>query len=107
VAQTIADSLLPQSDSFAKMDWAGMPFDALKNLEPLHLGHAVNEWKNPANVPKGEFRAIVKKDRYGEETRFIGQDSFVKHCRLHRPGRRVASFRTEQGPVSASGLFLR
>jgi hypothetical protein len=92
VARTIADSLLPQSHSFAKMDWADMPFDAFKNLEPMHLNHAVVEFQNPQNVPAGTFRAIVKKDRYGEETRFIGQESFVRHCGLHRPGRRVIGF---------------
>jgi hypothetical protein len=102
-AQTIADSALPQIHSYAKMDWEGMPFDVFKNLEPQLYQHAVTEYRNPANVPKGEFRAIVKKDSYGEVTNFIGQESFIKYCGLARPGRRVARFRT---PTDSTGQSI-
>jgi hypothetical protein len=36
---------------------------------------------------------------------FYGQESFVKE--FTRPGRRVVSFNTSNGPVDASGRFLR
>jgi hypothetical protein len=106
VAQTIADSLLPQSHSFAKMDWLNMPFDVYKNFEPQHLTHAITEYQNPLNVPRGEMREIKKRLPNGQEViEFVGQDNFCRF--LNRPGRRVVSFRTDQGPVSASGMFLR
>jgi hypothetical protein len=46
---------------------------------------------NPATVPRGEMREIVKTDANGLKVRhFIGQDCFVKQ--MGRPGRRVKSF---------------
>src|SRR5215471_15565889 len=61
---------------------------------------------NPLTVPKGEIREVVKTDVNGLKVRhFIGQDSFVKF--MGRPGRRVVSFRTDQGYVDASGRGLR
>jgi hypothetical protein len=105
-AQIIADSTLPQTDSYAKMDWEGMPFDVFKNFEPQLYQHAVVEYQNPQNVPKGEMRAIKRRLPNGQDTtEFIGQDSFCKF--MGRPGRRVASFRTDQGPIGANGMFLR
>jgi hypothetical protein len=107
VAQTIADSLLPQTHSFAKMDWRDMPFDAYKNLEPQHLTHAVTEWQNPLNVPRGEFRTITRKLPNGQEcTEYIGQDSFCKF--MTRPGRRVLGFRDDSGHyVNTNGRVIR
>ena len=105
-AQTFADSLLPQSHSFAKMPWLTMDFDVYKNFEGQLLQHAVVEYLNPLNVPKGEMREIKKRLPNGQEViEFVGQDNFCRF--LNRPGRRVVSFRTDQGPVSASGMFLR
>jgi hypothetical protein len=106
VAQVIADSLLPSGHSFAKMDWVDMPFDAFKNLEPMHLTHAVTEYQNPANVTPGTFREIKKHLPNGQEcVTFVGPESFVKQ--LGRPGRRVVGFRTDQGYMNTNGQFLR
>ena len=83
-----------------------MDFDVYKNFEGQLLQHAVVEYLNPLNVPKGEMREIKKRLPNGQEViEFVGQDNFCRF--LNRPGRRVVSFRTDQGPVSASGMFLR
>ena len=105
-AQVIADSALPQTQSFARMPWATMDFDIFKTFEPELYQHAVVEYRNPQNVPKGEMREIRKRLPNGQDViEFVGQDNF---CRLMgRPGRRVASFWTEQGPVGADGRYLR
>ena len=61
---------------------------------------------NPLTVPRGEIREVVKTDVNGLKVRhFIGQDHFTKF--MMRPGRRVISFRTDQGYVDASGRGLR
>jgi hypothetical protein len=107
--QTFADSLLPQSHTFAQMPWTDkerMPYDVLKNFEPQLLQHCVTEYQNPANVPYGTLREITKTTTNGAKTiTFVGQDCFVKF--MGRPGRRVTSFRTDQGYVDASGRGLR
>ena len=46
---------------------------------------------NPANVPPGEYRRVVKIDQNGmKQVDFIGQRHFVHE--FTRPGRRVVSF---------------
>jgi hypothetical protein len=88
------------------MDWLNMPFDVYKNFEPQLLDHCITEYQNPANVPKGTFREIKKLMPNGQEYHeFVGQDNFCKF--MGRPGRRVTSFRTDQGFVDATGRALR
>jgi hypothetical protein len=80
------------------MSWKDLNrcFSWLAGLKPL----------NPLTVPKGEIREVVKTDANGLKVRhFIGQESFVKQ--MGRPGRRVVSFRTDQGYVDASRRGLR
>jgi hypothetical protein len=104
--QVIADSFLPQSHQYAKMDYRNLDFDVFKNFEPQLLQHAVVEYQNPANVPAGTLREIKKQMPNGQiQIHFIGQECFVKQ--YGRPGRRVASFRTDQGFVDATGRALR
>jgi hypothetical protein len=80
---------------------------AFNNFEKDMLQSCRTEANNPAHVPPGELRKIEERDPYGavRSIRFIGQEHFVKQ--MGRPGRRVLSFNTSNGPVSASGQFLR
>ena len=79
---------------------------ALKIFEPQVLKACVKEYQNPNNVPLGELRKIERKDGFGNtKIEFVGRESFVKA--MGRPGRRVVSFRTDQGYVDASGRGLR
>jgi hypothetical protein len=59
------------------------------------------------SAPTGEIREIKEYDQTGtlRSSKFIGQNCFVKA--MGRPGRRVLSFNTSNGPVDASGRFLR
>jgi hypothetical protein len=121
--QIFADSLLPQRNEYAKIDYTDkdkVPFGAFKNFESKVLEACQTEAVNPANVPKGELKKIdVINNQTGrvEKHMWIGQDHFIKlpnfGCQIqmkggHRPGRRVTSFWTGTGPpLAASGGFLR
>jgi hypothetical protein len=107
VLRTIKRTFLPQSHQYYKVQMRNLPPDALQGFEPLVLKAAVEEANNPQNVPVGELRKIERFDETGR-TRcidWIGRESFVRA--MGRPGRKVVSFNTPQGPVSASGMFLR
>lgn len=86
---------------------SSLPDDALRNLVPQLVAAVKQEALNPANVPFGEFKAIQEFDNYGarRSLKFIGQNHFTKF--MGRPGRKVVSFNTPQGPVDASGRYLR
>jgi hypothetical protein len=58
-------------------------------------------------VPLGEMREVATVDPKNglKIISFYGQEHFTKQ--MNRPGRRVISFNTSNGPVSASGSFLR
>jgi hypothetical protein len=105
--QYFADHLLPQRHELAKMNYLDMPYDILRTFEPQVLKACVDEYQNPNNVPRGELRKIERRDGYGHVRAidFIGRESFVKA--MGRPGRRVVSFRTDNGFVDASGRGLR
>ena len=83
--------------------------DALQPIENQVLNAVVVEAYNPKNVPIGELRKVEKLDDYGKltEINWIGQESFIKLLPDYRPGRRVTSFRTEQGYLDATGRPLR
>jgi hypothetical protein len=105
--RTIKRTFLPESHEFYRIQMRGLPADILPGIEPQVLSAAVTEANNPAHVPPGELRKIERLDEYGKLKciDWIGQESFVKQ--MMRPGRRVLSFRTDQGAVDASGRFLR
>jgi hypothetical protein len=100
-------TFLPPAHDLYKVNYRGLQSDALAVFEPQLLAACVIEANNPAHVPPGELRKIEWRDAYGKVivTDWIGQESFVKN--MGRPGRRVVSFNTSNGPVSGSGLFLR
>ena len=97
---------IPQNHELAKIDPYKLPAETLDIFEPKIINAAITELTNPTTVPPGELRQVDKFDRLGRvcEHNFYGE-SFVKQ--MGRPGRRVTSFRTEQGFWDASGRPLR
>jgi hypothetical protein len=106
--RTIKRTFLPKNHQVYKMNMRGLPADLLRPTWDNLLKPAIQiEAFNPATVPKGELREIKRKMPNGQvQHHFIGQDCFVKF--MGRPGRRVTSFWTGEGPpLGASGQFLR
>ena len=99
-------TFIPQTHDLYKVQMRQLPDDVLAGFEQMLLPACRVEAFNPATVPRGEIREIVRVDQNGLKVRhFIGQESFVRG--MMRPGRRVVSFRTDQGFVDASGRGLR
>ena len=100
-------TFLPPAHELYQVQYRGLRADALRALEPQLLAAVVVEANNPATVEPGHFRRIPEHDQYGHVTsfKFIGPESFV--VGMGRPGRRVVSFRTDQGFVDATGRALR
>src|SRR5215813_8589760 len=100
-------TFLPQNHDLYQVQFRQLESDALQELEPQLLNACVVEAYNPQHVPVGELRKIEELDEYGKlkTIKWIGPESFVKA--MGRPGRRVVSFRTDQGYVDASGRGLR
>jgi hypothetical protein len=98
--------LLPETHQLRKVQYRRLDDAILSAFEP-DLYRAVRaEARNPNTVPRGEYRRVVKIDSNGMKmVEWIGQESFIKE--FTRPGRRVTSFRTDQGFVDASGRPLR
>ena len=99
-------TFIPPTHDLYKVQMRALPADVLSGFEDMLLPACKVEAFNPLTVPKGEIREVVKTDVNGLKVRhFIGQDHFTKF--MGRPGRRVVSFRTDQGYVDASGRGLR
>jgi hypothetical protein len=97
---------LPEAHELRQVQYRRLDDTTLSVFEP-QLYHAVHtEARNPNTVPPGQFRRVVNLDANGMKTvEFIGPQSFVHD--FTRPGRRVTSFRTDQGFIDASGRPLR
>ena len=84
---------LPPAHESYKVNYRGLVDDpkTLGILERKLLADCLVEAKNPAHVPKGQFREFVVTGPDGLKIhKFIGQESFVKG--MGRPCRRVTSF---------------
>src|SRR5262249_48210744 len=105
--RTINQTFLPQTHPLYKVQMRALKADALGALEPQVLQAAVVEANNPCHVAPGELRKVEELDDYGKlkTIRWVGRESFVRA--MGGPGRRVISFRTDQGFVDASGRGLR
>ena len=102
----LKQTFIPTTHDLYKVQMRGLPDDVLAGFEQMLLPACRTEAFNPATVPLGEIREVVKTDASGLKVRnFIGQESFVKQ--MMRPGRRVVSFRTDHGYVDAGGRALR
>ena len=98
--------LLPADHQLRKVQFRRMDDYVLGNFEPQLYKAVRDAAHDPSTVPPGEFRKVIETDQGGTRfTKWIGQESFVKA--MGRPGRRVVSFRTDQGFVDASGRGLR
>jgi len=96
--------LTPDQDLY-KVDYRRLVseghLDVFNNFERQLIPACREGAFNPLTVPKGDIRAIPKRDGFTgtiSEIVHIGQDSFVKF--MGRPGRRVQAFRT---PTDHSG----
>ena len=102
----LKQTFIPTNHDLYKVQMRSLPDDVLAGFEQMLLPACKTEAFNPMTVPNGEIREVVKVDANGLKVRnFIGQDHFTKF--MGRPGRRVVSFRTDQGYVDASGRGLR
>jgi hypothetical protein len=105
--RAVKRTYLPQDHELYGVQCRALPADALAILEPQILKAAVTECNNPAHVPSGEIRKVERLDETGRVRciDWIGQEHFTKQ--MTQPGRRVVSFRTNQGAVNSNGHFLR
>jgi hypothetical protein len=98
--------LLPGNHGLRQVQYRGLDDATLSVFEPQLYRAVRAEAHNPNTVPRGEYRRIVKIDSNGMKmVEWVGQESFIKE--FTRPGRRVTSFRTDQGFVDAGGRPLR
>jgi hypothetical protein len=100
-------TFLPRNHPLYEVQFRQLRADALQVLEPQLLKAVVTEANNPCHVPAGELKKVERLDQYGQVKTidWVGPESFVRG--MMRPGRRVVSFRTDQGYVDASGRGLR
>jgi hypothetical protein len=102
----LAKKQLPPDHAMRKVQYRRLDSDVFDNFEPQLLQAVRQAAYDPATVPPGEFRVVPQIDSNGMKINtFIGPESFVKA--MGRPGRRVVSFNTSNGPMDASGRFLR
>ena len=98
--------LLPDDHELRNIQVRRMPSDALDVFDGQLCQACRQEAYNPNTVAPGDFRIVPEVDSNGMKmNRFVGPESFVKQ--MGRPGRRVVSFNTSNGPMDASGRFLR
>jgi hypothetical protein len=100
-------TFLPQNHPLYEVQYRDLKADALGIFEPQLLNACVIEANNPQHIPAGELRKIEEFDEYGKvkSIKWVGQEHFTRQ--MMRPGRRVVSFRTDNGYVDASGRGLR
>jgi hypothetical protein len=101
--------LLPDDHELRNIQVRRMPSDALEVFDPQLCDACRKEAYNPATVAPGEFRIVPEVAADGMKViKFIGPESFVKA--MTRPGRRVLSFNTPNGPmkcVNGGTSFIR
>jgi hypothetical protein len=97
---------LPDEHELRQVQYRRLDDTTLSAFEPQLYRAVHDEARNPASVPAGQFRRVVKLDANGLKTvEYVGQESFVKQ--FTRPGRRVTSFRTDHGYLDSRGRPLR
>ena len=101
--------LLPDDHELRNIQVRRMPADALEVFDPQLCQACRQEAYNPNTVPPGQFRIVPELDSNGLKINtFVGPESFVKQ--MTRPGRRVLSFNTTNGPmkcVAGGTTFFR
>jgi hypothetical protein len=91
----LATHLKPYSTVWKQVKFSQLPDEAFTIAEAQVYSDAAVAASNPVDLNDGELREVSRTDpRTGLKTIvFYGRDSFVKG--MGRPGRRVASFRTQ------------
>jgi hypothetical protein len=102
-----AKKYLPEDHELRKLQYRRMPNDVFQQFEPQLLKAVRDAAHDPDTVPLGQMRRVVEVDSNTgmKIVKWIGRESFVKD--MTRAGRRVLSFRTDQGFFDASGRALR
>jgi hypothetical protein len=102
----LAKKRLPEDHELRTFQVKHIPLDVLETVEPQIFRACRDSAHRPDSVPPGQMRRVEQTDQNGLKiVSWIGAESFVKE--LGRPGRRVVSFRIDQGFVDASGRALR
>ena len=98
--------LLPDGHELGSVPIRQLQPDALAVMEKQILAAASDSAFRPDAVPHGQIERRVQVDENGQKiVHWLGTESFVRE--LGRPGRKVTSFRTDQGYVGADGRPLR
>src|SRR6516225_11086200 len=101
----MAKKRLPEDHELHKVQVRRCPLDALTIFEPQIYAACKEAGTRPDSVAPGEERihTHINQQNGHKELTFLRRDSFINDFKA--PVRRVASFRTPQGPVDASGRF--
>jgi hypothetical protein len=102
-----AKNLLPEGHELRKIQIRQLRSDALDVFQQQILKACKEAAYDKTSVPvDAPLRRVEHTDGNGMKVvDFIGQRSFIHD--FNRQGRRVVSFRTDQGYVNASGFALR
>ena len=102
-----AKNLLPEGHELRKIQIRQLRSDALDVFQQQILKACKEAAYDKSSVPvDAPLRRVEHTDGNGMKVvDFIGQRSFIHD--FNRQGRRVVSFRTDQGYVNASGFALR
>ena len=103
----LAKKRLPENHELRSFQVKHIPLDIFETVEPQIYKACRDTASRNDTVPfDAPLRRIEERDSNGMKIyKYIGQRSFVHD--FTRPGRRVVSFRTDQGFVDASGRGLR
>jgi hypothetical protein len=94
----LAKKQLPEDHEMRKVQYRRLDAAIFDNFEPQLLTAVSRAAYDPSSVPLGQFRIVPETDSNGMRmNRFIGQEHFTKQ--MGRPGRRVVSFNTPNGPM--------
>jgi hypothetical protein len=94
----LAKKQLPPDHELRKVSYRRMDTDIFDRFEPELLQAVSRAAYDPSTVPSGQFRKVGEVDSNGMKmVRWVGPESFVKA--MGRPGRRVLSFNTSNGPM--------
>jgi hypothetical protein len=107
LSEARADPKEPTFGSLRRTQYRSMPDDVFVVMEPKLLKAVAAAGKRNDSVPWGDpLREIHETAPNGQHViRFLGERSFIHDMKA--PVRRVAYFRTNQGPVRTDGLPVR
>jgi hypothetical protein len=102
-----AKNLLPEGHELRNITVNRLPASTLDIFEPQLFAACKDAGQRNDSVPPGEMRMVerINPDNGHKMNVFYGTRSFIEDFKL--PVRRVVSFWTPQGPMSASGRYLR